>query len=75
MGENCTEGTALRELGSAYGRLGDFDRAIGYYERSQNTAKEVGDRAGEATTLFNLGVSFESKGSQAEYVETQLSQT
>ena len=41
------EGEAYCNFGNAYHSLGDFQRAIEYYERHLKISKEVGDRVGE----------------------------
>ena len=52
----------------AYYSLGDFQRAIEYHEKDLSIAKEVGDRAGEGSAHFNLGISHFDSGSVNEGV-------
>jgi len=40
-------------LGSAYNSLGEYQRAIEYYEQSLTIQREIGDRNGEANSLYN----------------------
>ncbi|XP_078360938.1 tetratricopeptide repeat protein 28-like [Oculina patagonica] len=42
--------------------LGDFRKAIDYYELRIKIAKEVGDKAGEGRAYGNLGIAFKSLG-------------
>ena len=47
IGDGAGEGRAYGNLGIAYHSLGDYRKAIEYYEKDLKIAKEVGDRAGE----------------------------
>ncbi|MEU8186653.1 tetratricopeptide repeat protein, partial [Micromonospora carbonacea] len=38
-----------------YDRLGDWQRALDHYHQALPITREVGNRAGEATTLSNIG--------------------
>lgn len=44
-----------RELGSAYDKLGDFKKAINYYESSLKIANEIGDKTLQRWVYFDLG--------------------
>ena len=59
MGDRAGEGRAYGSLGIAYHRLGDFQKAIEYYERHLKISKEVGDRAGEGRAYVSLGIAYE----------------
>jgi tetratricopeptide (TPR) repeat protein len=50
------EGAALGNLATAFNRLGDVQRAIGYYEQQLAITREVGDPWGEVNALNNLGL-------------------
>ena len=50
-GEAALSAAALETMGIASYRLGDFDRAAGDFE----IRRQLGDRAGEAVSLNNLG--------------------
>ena len=39
-----------------YDARGDYDRALEWYEKSVEIKEELGDRAGMAITLHNLGL-------------------
>ena len=47
IGDRRGEGNALGNLGLAYHRLGQVERAIGSYEQRLAIAREIGDRRGE----------------------------
>ena len=49
-----TEYNCLRNIGTHYGNLGEFGKAIEYTERSLNIAKQIGDDEGEATCYADL---------------------
>jgi tetratricopeptide (TPR) repeat protein len=65
IGDRRGEGNALGNLGLAYYRLGQAERAIGFYEQHLAIAREIGDRRGEGTALGNLVVGYAALG-QAE---------
>ncbi|MFQ5342622.1 MAG: CHAT domain-containing protein, partial [Anaerolineae bacterium] len=46
---------ALNNIGLVYDALGEKQQALGYYEQALPLMRQVGDRAGEATTLNNIG--------------------
>ena len=62
MGDKNGEGISHCNLGNAYLRLGDFTRAIQFYELHLKIAKEVGDKAGEGISYCNLGIAYHSLG-------------
>lgn len=45
---------ALGNLGGAYVASGDPGAGLSHYERALSLAREIGDRRGQATTLYNL---------------------
>ncbi|NMG60677.1 tetratricopeptide repeat protein, partial [Geitlerinema sp. P-1104] len=45
----------MGNLGVAYGSLGQYERAIDFFEQHLEIAREIGDRAGEGRALGNLG--------------------
>ena len=55
MGDRAREGAGYGNLGNAYQSLGDYRKAIEYYEKCLQIEKEIGDRAGEGHTYGNLG--------------------
>ena len=54
-GDKHGEGNSYGNLGDAYYRLGDFEKAKEYYNLHLQKAKEVGDKHGEGNTHGNLG--------------------
>ncbi|XP_068727678.1 tetratricopeptide repeat protein 28-like [Montipora capricornis] len=76
VGDRAGEGKANGNLGNAYHSLGNFQRAIDYYEQHLSIAKEVGNRAGEGHANGSLGVAYHSLGNfkrAIEYHEQHLS--
>ena len=49
-------------LGSAYFSMGDYQKAIEYYERAYTIAKENGNRHDEGAWLLNLGNAYRNQG-------------
>ena len=62
VGDKAGEGYAYVNLGIAFRNLGDFRKAINYYELNLKIAKEVGDKAGEGYAYGNLGNAFLNLG-------------
>ena len=56
------EGNALGNLGLAYSDLGEYQKAIEYYEQALEIAREIGDKQGEGNALCNLGVAYDFLG-------------
>jgi tetratricopeptide (TPR) repeat protein len=52
----------LTNLGNAYYSLGQFERALGYYEQALSVDRETGDRRGEGVRLGNLGNAYHALG-------------
>ena len=46
----------------AYDGLGNFKKAIVFYENSLKIAKEIGDKAGESVCYTNLGMAYDDLG-------------
>ncbi|KAL9981281.1 hypothetical protein ACROYT_G009962 [Oculina patagonica] len=62
LGDRAEEALLCGNLGNAFFSLGDFRKAIDYYELHLKIAKEVGDKAGEGRAYGNLGNAFLSLG-------------
>ena len=52
-----------------YDGLGERQRALEYYQQALPILREVGDRAGEATTLNNIGAVYDGLGDRAAALE------
>ncbi len=63
------EGSALGNLGIAYTKLGEYAKAIEYYEQALIIFREIGDRRGEGSTLGNLGNAYVNLGENAKAIE------
>jgi len=55
FGDKHCEGISLGNLGSVYNSLGDYQKAIAFYEQSLNIARKIGDKKHEEIRLKNLG--------------------
>jgi tetratricopeptide (TPR) repeat protein len=62
LGDRAAEGRHLGNLGNAYGDLGEFQRAIEFFERTLIIAREIGDRRGEASALGGVGIAYGALG-------------
>ena len=65
----------LGNLGSAYMTLGEYRRAIEYYEKHLQIARELDDRRGAGQDLANLGNAYDFLGEHPraiEFYEQQL---
>jgi tetratricopeptide (TPR) repeat protein len=49
-------------LGLVYDALGQKQEALRYYQQALAISREVGDRAGEGTTLWNIGALYFEQG-------------
>jgi tetratricopeptide (TPR) repeat protein len=49
--------------------LGDRQRALEYYGQALPIAREVGDRAGEAAALNNIGLAYDGLGERRRALE------
>src|ERR671932_2201839 len=71
MKDRQGEGNALGSLGLAYRNLGDYAKAIEYYQQCLAIAREIKDRKGEGQSLANLGVAYHALGDYAKAIEYQ----
>ncbi|MBC8164225.1 MAG: tetratricopeptide repeat-containing protein [Roseiflexaceae bacterium] len=60
------QGIFLGNLGNAYAALGDAHRAITFHEQNLSIARELGDRQGESTASWNLGLQLAAQGQLAQ---------
>jgi tetratricopeptide (TPR) repeat protein len=56
--QNWNYRASLISLGNAYYSLGQYERAIAFYQQSLDIKKEIGDIQGESISLNNLGNSY-----------------
>ncbi|MFM7878641.1 MAG: tetratricopeptide repeat protein, partial [Microcystis panniformis] len=49
---------SLNRLGLCYDSLGQYEKAIAFYQQCHNVSEEIGDRLGMATSLGNLGLCY-----------------
>jgi tetratricopeptide (TPR) repeat protein len=56
-----------------YNGLGDRQQALTYYQQALPIMREVGDRAGEATTLNNIGAVYDNLGDRQQALAASLS--
>jgi CHAT domain-containing protein/tetratricopeptide (TPR) repeat protein len=59
----------LGNLGVAYNFLGQYPKAIEFYQQSLAIAREIGNRYGEASSLNNLGDTYNSLGQYSKAIE------
>jgi tetratricopeptide (TPR) repeat protein len=59
IGDIQGESISLIGLGNGYCLLGQYERAIAFFQQSLDIKKEIGDIRGEANAWFNLGLSLE----------------
>ncbi|MBD2205478.1 tetratricopeptide repeat protein [Calothrix sp. FACHB-1219] len=60
--ENFEYRTSLIFLGNAYYYLGDYQKAIEFYQPCLEISREIGDRNGESDSLNGLGIAYNSLG-------------
>ena len=60
--ENWNYGASLNSLGNAYYSLGQYERAIIFYEQSLDIARQIGDIQEDSNCLNNLGCAYNSLG-------------
>jgi tetratricopeptide (TPR) repeat protein len=53
---------SLNRLGNCYKNLGQYEKAIAFYQQSHDISEEIGFRQGVAMSLGNLGVCYNSLG-------------
>ncbi len=53
-------------MGNAYNSLGDYQKAINYYQQSLQIAREIGDLRIQAIVWFNLGITRQNLQQKSE---------
>ncbi len=66
LGDQKHESYILLGIGNIYDRLGEKQQALTYYNQALPLRRAVGDRRGEANTLFNLAWLKHSQGNLQE---------
>ncbi|MEM9482297.1 MAG: CHAT domain-containing protein, partial [Cyanobacteria bacterium P01_F01_bin.116] len=69
IGDRRGEGIMLNNIGSIYDNLGQYARALEFYEQSLAIRQEIGDRRGEGTMLSNVGNVYASLGQYSKALE------
>ncbi|MFM6738492.1 MAG: tetratricopeptide repeat protein, partial [Microcystis panniformis] len=60
---------SLTSLGNVYYSLGEYQKAIEFYQQSLAIFREIGDRGGEAKSYGNLGNAYGSLGEYQKAIE------
>jgi tetratricopeptide (TPR) repeat protein len=60
--ENWNYRASLNSLGNSYYSLGEYQRAIEFYQQSLDIKREIDDRLGEGNSLNNLGNAYRFLG-------------
>ncbi|MFN6306097.1 MAG: tetratricopeptide repeat protein, partial [Microcystis sp.] len=60
---------SLTSLGNAYKSLGEYQKAIEFYQQSLAILREIGDRGGEANSYMGLGNVYYSLGEYQKAIE------
>ncbi|MGD1717726.1 tetratricopeptide repeat protein, partial [Dapis sp. BLCC M172] len=63
------DGICLNRLGIAYSFLGEYHKAIEYFQQSLQIAREIGDLSTEGKALGNLGNVYDSLGEYHKAIE------
>ncbi|HEY0173109.1 MAG TPA: tetratricopeptide repeat protein [Pyrinomonadaceae bacterium] len=67
--DRTSEGLHLSNLGCVYDDLGEYRRAIEFYEQRRTISREIGDRLDEGSVLNNLGVAYGKLGETRRAIE------
>ena len=60
--EAPTRASALGQAGKQYFHIGNYDTALNYLKQSLTISQEIGDKAGEGTTLDNISHIYHARG-------------
>ncbi|MCA2792504.1 MAG: tetratricopeptide repeat protein, partial [Microcystis sp. M112S2] len=66
---NWNYAASLTSLGNAYNYLGEYQKAIEFYQQSLAIKREIGDRGGEAKSYIGLGNVYRSLGEYQKAIE------
>ncbi len=67
--KNWNYRATLISLGNAYNSLGQYQRAIEFFQQSLEIFRDIGDRNGEGSSLNNLGNAYRSLGQYQRAIE------
>ncbi|MEM9542698.1 MAG: CHAT domain-containing tetratricopeptide repeat protein [Cyanobacteria bacterium P01_E01_bin.42] len=62
-------GEASIGVGNVYLALGEYEKAIHYYERSRILVKEIGNRTGEGNSLYHLALAHYRQGNNLQALD------
>ena len=68
MGDRAGLAATLNTIGLVYDDLGQRQQALDYYQQALPIREEVGDRAGESITRYNMALIYRAEGRLAEAV-------
>jgi tetratricopeptide (TPR) repeat protein len=71
LGDRFGQGQALGGLAATYSALGNYEKAIDYYQKSLNIARGVSNPKWQGTTLRNLGIAYLSQGDYTQAIKYQ----
>nr|WP_277882295.1 tetratricopeptide repeat protein [Microcystis wesenbergii] len=66
---NWNYAASLSSLGNVYYSLGEYQKAIEFYQQSLAITREIGDRGGEAKSYMGLGNVYDSLGEYQKAIE------
>ncbi len=66
---NWNYAASLTSLGNVYYSLGEYQKAIEFYQQSLAITREIGDRGGEGKSYGNLGTVYRSLGEYQKAIE------
>ncbi|MGL5877343.1 MAG: CHAT domain-containing protein [Xenococcaceae cyanobacterium] len=69
VGDRHDYGRSLNALGEVHFDLGEYDKALDYYQQALNVRQSLGDRYGAIRTLNNLGQIYRQMGKSVEAIE------
>src|SRR5215470_13923644 len=58
VGDRKGEARAIEQIGNAYNGLGDYRKALGYWEQAAPLKRALEDHQGEALVLVNIGSAY-----------------
>ncbi|MBW4563803.1 MAG: CHAT domain-containing protein [Mojavia pulchra JT2-VF2] len=69
VGDKVGEATTLKDMGSAYRSLGEYQKALDLFNQSLVLFRSVGDRSGEAKNLNNIGLAYSYLGEKQKALD------